>query len=108
MGEEIRLRAAFAALAVAPVLAAQTKTPSKTGPITGTFLSVQASNQWLASRLIGLDVYDSANENIGKIRDLVIDRSGAIQALVVGIGGFFRIGAKDIAVSLQSATIMRD
>lgn len=108
MGEGIRLRATLAALAVAPVLMAQTKMPLRTEPITGTFLSVQASNQWLASRLIGLDVYDSANENIGKIRDLVIDQSGAIQALVVGVGGFLGIGAKDIAVSLQSATISRD
>ena len=102
------MRAAFAALVIAPVLTAQTKMPSKTEPVTGTFLSVQASNQWLASRLVGLNVYDSASENIGKITDLVIDQSGAIQAIVVGVGGFLGIGVKDIAVSLQSATIVRD
>jgi sporulation protein YlmC with PRC-barrel domain len=108
MGEGIRMRAALAALAVMPALMAQTKMPSKTEPITGTFLSVQASNQWLASRMIGLSVYDSANENIGRISDLVIDQSGAVQAIVVGVGGFLGIGAKGIAVSLQSATIVRD
>ena len=102
------MRAALAALAVTPALMAQTKMPSKTEPITGTFLSVQASNQWLASRMIGLSVYDSANENVGKISDLVIDQSGAVQAVVVGVGGFLGIGAKDIAVSLQSVTIVRD
>jgi sporulation protein YlmC with PRC-barrel domain len=102
------MRAALAALAVAPVLMAQTKIPSKTEPVTGTFLSVQASNQWLASRLIGLNVYDSTNENIGKISDLVIDQSGAVQAIVVGAGGFLGISAKEIAISLQAAAIVRD
>jgi sporulation protein YlmC with PRC-barrel domain len=87
---------------------AQTKMPSQTQPLTGTFLSVQASNQWLASKLIGSSVYDSNNENIGRISDLVIDQSGAIQAVVIGVGGFLGVAAKDIAVSLRSMTVLRD
>jgi sporulation protein YlmC with PRC-barrel domain len=95
-------------LAASPLLMAQTKMPSHAEPITGTFLSVQASNQWLATQLIGITVVDAGGEKIGSIDDLVIDQSGAIQAVIIGVGGFLGIGAKDIAVSLQTMTIVRD
>lgn len=108
MRVEAKFCCAVAMLAVAPVLMAQTKMPSRTEPITGTFLSVQASNQWLATQLIGLTVLGANNEKIGSINDLVVDQSGAIQAAVIGVGGFLGIGAKDIAVSLQAMTIVRD
>jgi hypothetical protein len=87
---------------------AQTKMPSKAEPMTGTFLSVQASNQWLSTQLVGVAVYDSANEKIGAISNLVIDQSGTIQAIVIGVGGFLGVGTKDIAVSLNKMTIIRE
>jgi sporulation protein YlmC with PRC-barrel domain len=99
---------ACAALAVMPALMAQTKMPSKAEPMTGTFLSVQASNQWLSTQLVGVAVYDSANEKIGAISNLVIDQSGTIQAIVIGVGGFLGVGTKDIAVSLNKMTIIRE
>lgn len=108
MRVEAKFCYAVAVLAVAPLLMAQTKMPSRAEPITGTFLSVQASNQWLATQLIGLTVLGANNEKIGSINDLVVDQSGAIQAAVIGVGGFLGIGAKDIAVSLQAMTIVRD
>ena len=108
MRVEAKFCCAVAVIAVAPLLSAQTKMPSRAEPITGTFLSVQASNQWLATQLIGLTVLGANNEKIGSINDLVVDQSGAIQAAVIGVGGFLGIGAKDIAVSLQAMTIVRD
>lgn len=105
---EVKLCFVLTALALTPALMAQTKMPSRAEPITGTFLSVQASNQWLASQLIGLSVTGANNEKIGSIGDLIVDQSGAIQAAIIGVGGFLGIGAKDIAVSLQAMTIMRD
>lgn len=108
MRVEAKFCYAVAVFAVAPLLMAQTKMPSRAEPITGTFLSVQASNQWLATQLIGLTVLGANNEKIGSINDLVVDQSGAIQAAVIGVGGFLGIGAKDIAVSLQAMTIVRD
>ncbi len=105
---ELKLCCALTALALMPALMAQTKVPSRAEPITGTFLSVQASNQWLASQLIGLSVAGAGGEKIGSISDLIVDQSGAIQAVIIGVGGFLGIGAKDIAVSLQAMTILRD
>jgi len=99
---------AFAALCISPALLAQTRMPSSTTPITGTFQSVQANNQWMASQLIGLAVYGPSKEKIGTINDLVIDQSGSVQAAVIGIGGFLGIGTKDIAVVLRVMVITRE
>ncbi len=103
-----KLCCVLVALAATPLLLAQTKMPSRAEPVTGTFLSVQASNQWLATQLIGITVTGAGGEKIGSIDDLVIDQSGAIQAVIIGVGGFLGIGAKDIAVSLQMMTIVRN
>lgn len=108
MREGLKWGGTVAAFAVMPLMMAQTRMPSKAEPISGTFLSLQASNQWLSSRLVGLPVYGANHDKIGAIDDLVIDQSGAIQAMVIGVGGFLGIGTKDIAVSLKSVSILRD
>jgi hypothetical protein len=38
------------------------------------------------------------NETIGDVNDVLLDRSGAAQAIVIGVGGFLGIGEKDVAV----------
>lgn len=47
------------------------------------------------SQLVGMDVRNARGENLGDIKDLVIDAdSGRVQYAVVGIGGFLGIGEK--------------
>jgi hypothetical protein len=98
---------ALMALFIMPALMAQTQMPSNAMPMTGTFLSVQANNQWLASKLIGLSVLTPTDEKIGTISDLVIDQSGAVQAAVIGVGGFLGMGTKDVAIALRELKISR-
>jgi hypothetical protein len=46
-------------------------------------------DQWQASNLEGMDVYSSNNgDKIGDISDLVLDSSGKVQAVVIGVGGY--------------------
>lgn len=55
----------------------------------------------LASNLIGETVYNGSGqdaENIGQVKDLVLDSEGNIQAIVVGVGGFLGIGEKQVAL----------
>lgn len=48
-----------------------------------------------ASRVIGTDVKDAAGETIGKIEDLILDKTdNAIMFAVVGFGGFLGMGEK--------------
>jgi sporulation protein YlmC with PRC-barrel domain len=62
--------------------------------------TIQA-DQIRASRMIGSTVYDVQNRNIGKVRDLVLDRDGKIAAVVVDVGTFLGMGGKSVAVKLS-------
>jgi sporulation protein YlmC with PRC-barrel domain len=56
---------------------------------------------WRASKVVGLSVYNESNEKIGSINDLVMDKSGAIKAAVIGVGGFLGMGEHLVAVSFD-------
>jgi sporulation protein YlmC with PRC-barrel domain len=58
----------------------------------------EAIGQWRASKMVGLNVYNNDNEKIGDIAELIIDRSGKLEAVVVGAGGFLGIGERYVAV----------
>jgi sporulation protein YlmC with PRC-barrel domain len=62
--------------------------------------TIQA-DQIRASKMIGSTVYDVQNRNIGKVRDLVLDRDGKIAAVVVDVGTFLGMGGKIVAVKLS-------
>jgi sporulation protein YlmC with PRC-barrel domain len=57
--------------------------------------------QWRASKLMGLDVYNDANEKLGDINELILDKDGKVSAVVIGVGGFLGMGEHDIAVSMD-------
>jgi sporulation protein YlmC with PRC-barrel domain len=48
------------------------------------------------------DVYDKGQNTVGKIDDVLIDKSGKITALIVGVGGFLGIGEKDVALPFSA------
>jgi sporulation protein YlmC with PRC-barrel domain len=48
------------------------------------------------------NVYDPADNKIGEIMDVLVDREGKITALIVGVGGFLGMGEKDVAVPFSS------
>ena len=72
------------------------------------FVDMQASGQWLASDLMGLNVVGSNNESIGEVSDLLVDEDGNIHAAVVGVGGFLGIGQKSVAISFEAFDIASD
>jgi sporulation protein YlmC with PRC-barrel domain len=47
-------------------------------------------------------VYDPSDSKIGEIMDVLIDRSGKVTALIVGVGGFLGMGEKDVAVPFDA------
>ncbi|WP_306115557.1 MULTISPECIES: PRC-barrel domain-containing protein [unclassified Roseovarius] len=70
-----------------------------------------------ASELIGMRVYATENEiktddtiatdgekewdDIGEINEIVLNRDGDVQSIIVGVGGFLGIGEKDVAVNMS-------
>lgn len=47
-------------------------------------------------------VYDPNKSEIGKIDDVLLDKSGRVTALIIGVGGFLGAGEKDVAVAYDS------
>jgi sporulation protein YlmC with PRC-barrel domain len=47
------------------------------------------------------NVYDPNNNKIGEIMDVLVDGSGKVSTLIVGVGGFLGAGEKDVAVPFE-------
>ncbi|MEW6156003.1 MAG: PRC-barrel domain-containing protein [Verrucomicrobiota bacterium] len=68
---------------------------------------VPAANK--ASGLIGMQVKNHQNENLGEIKDLVIDLpSGKVSYAVLAVGGFLGIGEKLLAIPPSAFTVSGD
>jgi sporulation protein YlmC with PRC-barrel domain len=52
---------------------------------------------WRTSKVVGLNVYNDNNENVGSINDLLMDKSGNIKGAVISVGGFLGVGARLVA-----------
>jgi sporulation protein YlmC with PRC-barrel domain len=48
------------------------------------------------------DVYDPNNNKIGEIMDVLLDKSGKVTSLIIGVGGFLGAGEKDVAVPFDA------
>jgi sporulation protein YlmC with PRC-barrel domain len=68
---------------------------------TGKFITQEKADQWRASKLVGVNVYNQNNDKIGDIREVIVDKAGKADAVVIGVGGFLGIGQKDVAVSFS-------
>ena len=51
------------------------------------------------------DVYDSQNNKIGDVKDILLDKEGRVSAVIVGVGGGLGIGEKDVAVSFNTLKV---
>jgi sporulation protein YlmC with PRC-barrel domain len=66
-----------------------------------TNVAVHTDGQWRSSKLIGVDVYNDANEKIGAIEDLIVDKSSRVENVILGVGGFLGMGEHYVAVSMD-------
>jgi sporulation protein YlmC with PRC-barrel domain len=86
----MRLIASIAALAMlTSAAAAQTKPQAAAG--------TAPADQFTVTNYYKQDVYDRADNKIGTIDDVLIDKEGKVTALIVGVGGFLGIGQKDVS-----------
>jgi sporulation protein YlmC with PRC-barrel domain len=92
-----------ATLLATPALAQQT--PAAGGA--GNWITQEAPGQWRTSKLDGLDVYNN-DEKIGDIKELLVDNSGKIQAVVIGVGGFLGMGEHDVAVPFEQIKFVNE
>ena len=84
----------------APAAANKDATMNRNATANQAVETIQA-DQIRASKMIGSTVYDVQNRNIGKVRDLVLDKDGKIAAVVVDVGTFLGMGGKSVGVKLS-------
>jgi PRC-barrel domain len=51
-----------------------------------------------AHGVLGRDVRSPADEDMGRIVDVIVDRSGTVRAAVIDFGGFLGVGSRKIVV----------
>jgi hypothetical protein len=51
-----------------------------------------------AHGVLGHEVRSPANEDMGRIVDVIVDRSGTVRAAVIDFGGFLGVGSRKIVV----------
>jgi sporulation protein YlmC with PRC-barrel domain len=101
-----------ASVLLATVAFAQTPTTT-TGDranMTSTTVSDQSlqGSTWRASKVVGLNVYNKDNENLGSINDLLTDKNGNIKAVVISVGGFLGVGAHYVAVPFDKVKFVNE
>ena len=63
--------------------------------------TASAKGEWQGSKLIHMNVYNGQNEKIGDIKELMLDKSGKVENVVIGVGGFLGAGEHDVALKFD-------
>jgi PRC-barrel domain protein len=74
--------------ATAPAAPAETTTPP----------SVTVIDAVDAHGILGRDVRSAANEDMGRLVDVIVDRGGSVRGAVIDFGGFLGVGSRKIVV----------
>jgi hypothetical protein len=72
--------------------------PATPAPAPSPPAAVTVLNTREVEGILGRDVRSSANENMGRIVDVLVDRSGQVRAAIIDFGGFLGVGSRKIAV----------
>ena len=63
-----------------------------------TTMSAAPSDSYTVTNYYKQSVYDPKQGKIGDVDDVLVDKSGKVTGLVVGVGGFLGAGEKDVIV----------
>jgi len=72
----------------------------------GMFTSLPAKDE-LSSKVVGLDVYNNANQNIGTIKDVAYNGT-SVNGYILGVGGFLGMGDHYVAVRPSAIKLSYD
>ena len=92
--------------AMAPANTTQTANQPvpKDGP---SFIQVQ-NGDMLSSNVVGLDIYNSQNDDIGKVQDIAFDASKRVTGYILSVGGFLGMGTHYVAVNPDALMVAYD
>ena len=79
--------------------------PATTAQEDGRLMTTLPGDTLPVSEYYKEDVYDAHDSKIGDIKDVLLDKSGQVAAVIVGVGGFLGIGEKDVAVPFNGIRV---
>ena len=91
----------LASAMLVPALAQTTPPPASQAPAAQSTAPKAHGEMWRSSKLIGLNVYNDQDEKLGAISEILLEKSGKVDFVVIGVGGFLGIGAHDIMVEMS-------
>jgi sporulation protein YlmC with PRC-barrel domain len=68
------------------------------------YVTVPSSDD-LSSKLVGLDIYNKDNKDLGTIKDIALNPNGRATAYIVSVGGFVGVGDHYVAVNPEAVNI---
>jgi hypothetical protein len=95
---------AFAQTAPPPASRAAPPVPAKEPPPPPSVSVIGARD---AHGMLGREVLSAANENMGRIVDVIVDRTGQVRAAVIDFGGFLGVGSRKIVVDWNALHFQR-
>lgn len=76
--------------------------PSERPPVgdtrSGPFIAHVPDTLLRLSKIVGVGVIGSDHTRLGDVQDVLLDREGKAQTVVIGAGGFLGLGAKNVAI----------
>jgi sporulation protein YlmC with PRC-barrel domain len=72
-----------------------------------TTMSSAPAESWTVSNYYKQAVYDPKENKIGDIDDVLLDKSGKVTAVVVGVGGLLGVGEKDVIVPFTAVKMAK-
>ena len=81
-----------------PPPAAGTTTPPAAPPPPEVTPEITVLNKHEVEGVLGRDVRSAADEDMGRIVDVLVDRAGQVRAAIIDFGGFLGVGSRRIAV----------
>ena len=89
--------------AATPAPAAATPAPAtETAKVPDNNLA--GKGKWRVTKLIGVDIYGADNKKVGDITEVLFDKTGKIEMVTVGVGGFLGMGSKDVAIPFDQVS----
>jgi sporulation protein YlmC with PRC-barrel domain len=67
--------------------------------------SVQAPGQVRSDKLIGRNIQNTQNETIGEIKSVMLNQSGSVDSVIVGVGGFLGVGEREVALGWKDLNV---
>jgi sporulation protein YlmC with PRC-barrel domain len=94
-----------AAFAQSPSTSTAPTAPRPTASTTAPSAPLVLPKDFTVSNYYKQTVYDRADNSIGKVDDVLIDKDGKITSLILGVGGFLGMGEKDVAVKFEDVKL---